>query len=150
MFSDTTNWMLIETHLPDILCVALFICAGTIMPSTVLRRLGTASVKNKLYFALRELGRDVRKVFPLNYIGTVDLRRTIHAETNKTEEFNRFVKWLFLGREGIIAENIRHEQRKVVKYNQMFANLVILHNVESMTRTLKRLQTEGHRIDEEF
>jgi hypothetical protein len=31
--------------------------------------------------------------------------------------------------EGVIAENLRHEQRKIIKYNHLVANLVILHNV---------------------
>ena len=39
--------------LPDMLRVALSIKAGTIMPSTILRRLATYSRKNKLYFAFR-------------------------------------------------------------------------------------------------
>ena len=150
LFSETINWKLIETHVPDMLRVALSIKAGKIAPSTILRRLGTASLKNKLYFAFRELGRVVRTTFLLDYIGSVQLRRTIHAETNKTEEFNQFVKWLFFGGEGVIAENIRHEQRKVIKYNHLVANLVILHNVESMTLTLKDLKERGHHIDHDI
>lgn len=111
--------------------------------------MGTASRKNKLYFAFRELGRVVRTIFLLEYIGDVELRKVIQASTNKSEEFNQFIKWLFFGGEGIIAENVRHEQRKIVKYNQLVANLVILHNVESMTRTLKTMQGEGLPITEE-
>ncbi|WP_348680431.1 Tn3 family transposase, partial [Alcanivorax profundi] len=53
-----------------------------------------------------------------------------------------FIKWLFFGGEGIIAENVRHEQRKIVKYNQLVANMVILYNVEKMTRVLKDLAGE--------
>jgi hypothetical protein len=60
------------------------------------------------------------------------------------------VKWLFFGGEGVIAENIRHEQRKVIKYNHLVANLVILHNVESMTLTLKDLKEHGHHIDHDI
>lgn len=37
--------------------------AGRIAPSTILRKLGTASRKNKLYYAFRELGRVVRTCF---------------------------------------------------------------------------------------
>jgi TnpA family transposase len=48
--------------------VALSIKVGTIMPSTILRRLATYSCKNKLYFAFRELGRVVRTIFLLQYI----------------------------------------------------------------------------------
>ena len=57
LFSTQVEWDLIETMLPDMLRVALSIKAGTIMPSTILRRLATYSRKNKLYFAFRELGR---------------------------------------------------------------------------------------------
>lgn len=150
LFSESINWELIETHLPDMLRIALSIKAGKLTPSTILRRLGTASRKNKLYFAFRELGRVVRTEFLLKYIGDVELRKTIQAATNKSEEFNQFIKWLFFGNQGIIAENVRHEQRKVVKYNQLVANLAILHNVEAMTGVLKEMQGEGLPIDEEI
>lgn len=150
IFSESINWELIETHLPDMLRIALSIKAGKIAPSTILRRLGTVSRKNKLYFAFRELGHVVRTEFLLRYIGDVGLRKTINAATNKSEEFNQFVKWLFFGNQDVIAENIRYEQRKVVEYNQLVANLTILHNVEAMTSELKQMQKEGLPITEEI
>jgi TnpA family transposase len=149
LFRGTIDWELIERHQPDMLRVAISIKVGKITPSMILRRLGTYSRKNKLYFAFRELGRAVRTQFLLKYINDVELRRTIHAATNKSEEFNNFTKWLFFGGEGIIAENIRHEQRKVIKYNQLVANMVILHNVQWMSRKLKELQNDGFPIDEQ-
>ena len=57
---------------------------------------------------------------------------------------------LFFGNQGTISENIRDEQRKIIKYNQLVANMTILHNVEAMTGVLKQLQNEGHLIDEEI
>jgi TnpA family transposase len=45
----------------------------------VLCKLGTASRKNKLYFAFRELGRVVRNIFLLEYIGDEELRSIIQA-----------------------------------------------------------------------
>jgi hypothetical protein len=50
----------------------------------------------------------------------------------------------------IIAENVLHEQRKIVKYNQLVANMIILHNVERMTRVLTQLRGEGVRISAEM
>ena len=150
LFSDTINWKLIETHLPDMLRVAISIKLGKITASTILRRLGTYSRKNKLYFAFRELGKVIRTTFLLRYIGDIDLRQTIQAATNKSEEFNGFTKWIFFGGQGIIAENIQHEQRKVIKYNHLVANMVILHNVERMTRVLKDLKAEGGTISPEL
>jgi len=57
---------------------------------------------------------------------------------------------LFFGGEGIIAENIRHEQRKIVKYNQLVANMVILHNAEQMTQVLKSFTEEGEGITKDI
>jgi TnpA family transposase len=149
LFSDSINWELIDTHLPDMLRIALSIKAGKITPSTILRRLGTKSRKNKLYFAFRELGRVIRTIFLLKYIGDVEIRKKVHAATNKSEEFNNFAQWLFFGSEGIISDNVRHEQRKIIKYNHLVANMVILHNVEAMTRVIRELQEEGMQITQE-
>ena len=148
LFRGTIDWDLLAVHYRDMLRVAVSIKLGKITPSMILRRLGTFSRKNKLYFAFRELGRVIRTMFLLNYINDVELRRSIHAATNKSEEFNNFVKWLFFGGEGIIAENVRHEQRKVIKYSQLVANMVILHNVQWMSRKLKELQVQGYQVGE--
>ena len=150
LFSDGIDWRLIETHLPDMLRVAVSIKLGKITASAILRRLGTYSRKNKLYFAFRELGKVTRTMFLLKYVGNMELRKLIQSETNKSEQFNAFAKALFFGGEGIIAENIRHEQRKVVKYNHLVANMVILHNVVGMSKVLKQMREEGISIDEEI
>ncbi len=91
----------------------------------------------------------MRTLFLLHYIDDVEVRKTINAATNKSEEFNGFVKWAFFAGEGIIAENVQHEQRKIVRYNQLVANLIILHNVEQMTRVLAELRDEGRTIGPE-
>ena len=149
LFGDSIDWTLIETHLHDMLRVTVSIKLGKITASTILRRLGTYSRKNKLYFAFRELGKVVRTLFLLRYIDDVEIRKTIQAATNKSEEFNGFVKWVFFGGDGIIAENVLHEQRKIVKYNQLVANMIILHNVERMTHTLAGLRDEGFVLSSE-
>ena len=148
LFRGTIDWDLIKLHYRDMLRVAVSIKLGRITPSMILRRLGTFSHKNKLYFAFRELGRVIRTLFLLDYISDVELRRSIHAATNKSEEFNNFVKRLFFGGEGVIAENLRHKQRKVIKYSQLVANMVILHNVQWMSRKLKELQSQGYPVGE--
>ncbi len=146
LFGEAIDWKMIETHLPDMLRVVVSIKLGKITASTVLRRLGTYSRKNKLYFAFRELGKVIRTNFLLKFIADATLRNTISAATNKSEEFNSFIKWVFFGGEGIIAENVQHEQRKVVKYSHLAANMVMLHNVHWMTKIIQDLQKEGMTI----
>lgn len=139
---DNINWELIARHLPDMLQIALSIKAGRIAPSTILRKLGTASRKNKLYFAFRELGRVVRTCFLLEYMNSEELRRLIQSATNRCESFNKFAQWVYFASD-LIQENVRDEQLKVIKYIHLIANLLIFHNCKSMTEVLKDMQDEG-------
>jgi len=42
-----------------------------------------------------------------------------------------------------VAEGVRDEQRKLIKYNHLAANLLIFHTLVSMTRGLENLTAEG-------
>jgi TnpA family transposase len=103
-----------------------------------------------LYLAFRELGRVVRTGFLLRYLSDADLRQTIQAATNKSEAFNRFIRWVFFGGEGLIASNNRTLQRKRIKYSHLIANCLIFHNVHAQTRILHQLVQEGYPIDEDI
>lgn len=48
---------------------------------------------------------------------------------------------------GVIAQNDRLEQRKVVKYNHLVANCVIFYNVYNISMAIEKLIKEGHKID---
>ncbi len=149
LFKEVVDWELIEIHWKDLLRVVLSIKAGKISSSTLLRKLGNYSRKNRLYQAFRELGRVVRTAFLLSYISDLELRDQITATTNKVEAYNGFSKWLFFGGEGIIADNDPEEQEKVIKYNDLVANAVIFHNVVDQTRILRELKEEGFPVTRE-
>jgi TnpA family transposase len=150
LFSGAIDWTLIKTHFPDMLRVAISISQGRIRSSTILRKFGTYSLKNKLYWGFCEFGRVVRTVFLLNFISDPELRRTINAATNISENWNEFVQWAAFGGEGVIRHNNREEQRKVIRYNHLVANLVVFHNVVSMTRIFQELVNEGYTITPEI
>ena len=150
LFGDTADWSLIHMHLPDMLRVALSISQGTIRSSTILRKLGTESRKNRLYLAFRALGRVVRTIFLLRFMNDEELRRTISAATNIAEAWNGFVQWVAFGGEGVIRQNNREEQRKIIRYNHLVANLVVFHNVVSMPRVLQDLIDAGYPVTPEI
>jgi Tn3 transposase DDE domain len=89
----------------------------------------------------------VRTVFLLRYLSEIDLRRKIQAATNKSEAFNKFAQWVSFGGNGVIAENVRDEQRKVIKYNHLVANLLIFHTLVTMTKGLHQMGEDGYEID---
>jgi TnpA family transposase len=72
----------------------------------------------------------------------LELRREVTATTNIIESYNAFAKWLSFGGEGVIAENDLDEQQKRLRYNDLVASAVILHNVVDMTRILAHLKAE--------
>ena len=51
------------------------------------------------------------------------------------------------GGSGVIAENVCDEQRKVIKYNHLMANLLIFHTLVTMTRGLQQMREDGYDID---
>lgn len=76
------------------------------------------------------------------------MRREIHAQTNKAEAFNYFVKWIYFGGEAKIWENDPEDQEKAIKYNTLIADMVIFQNVIDQTRVIQDLLNEGYQITE--
>ncbi len=149
LFSDVIDWSLIERHWRDMMQVALSIQAGIILPSMLLRKLGSHNRKNKLYRAFRELGRVLRTLFLLRYISETDLRRTIRAETTKVESFNDFLDWVSFGGP-VTKSGDPVEQNKRIKYMNLVANAVMLQNVVDLTEVLNTLKAEGYPVTREL
>ena len=60
------------------------------------------------------------------------------------------MQWVAFGGEGVIRQNNREEQRKIIRYNHLVANLVVFHNVVSMTRVLQNLIDAGYPVTPEI
>ncbi|MDB4222939.1 Tn3 family transposase [Granulosicoccus sp.] len=150
IFSEGINYDLIRKHYREMLRIVISIKLGKVTASTIIRRLGSEGVRNNLFYAFRELGRVVRTQYLLEYIQDIEMRETVNAATCKSEEFNNFLQWVFFYNNGIIQENLRHEQIKLVKYDHLVANLIILHNVNAMTKVIKRLKRAGFELTPEL
>jgi hypothetical protein len=99
---------------------------------------------------LRELGRVVRTWFLQQYLANLELRHEIQTATTKSERFNKFVRWVSFGGDRVIAENVRDEQRKFIQYNHLVANLLIFHNLVSMTRATRNREADGCPVSDEL
>jgi TnpA family transposase len=146
LFKGVVNWNLIKTHWYDMIRVVLSIKAGKVMPSTLLRKLGSYSKKNRLYQAFLELGKVVRTMFLLDYVSNVALRHEITAITNIVEMYNAFLDWVFFGKLGAITENDPIEQEKRLKYLDLVASAVILQNTVDMSLAIQTLMSQGELI----
>jgi TnpA family transposase len=79
LFGDEIDWNLIATHARDMIQVVLSIQAGRVMPSMLLRKLGTYNRKSLLYRAFRELGRVERTLFVLRFITRSWVSNIVHS-----------------------------------------------------------------------
>jgi TnpA family transposase len=145
-FNRTVYWELIEEHWPDLMQVVLSIHTGKVLPSWLLQKLTTNSPKNKLYLAFRELGRVIRTIFLLKFVSNPVLRRETYSANNKIEAYNGFSRWIFFGGDSIIKPRDPVEYEKRIKYKDLIANAIMLHNVADMTNALHELAQEGHYI----
>ena len=135
LFTGDIDWDLIATHARDMIQVVLSIQAGRVMPSMLLRKLGTYSRRSLLYRAFRELGRVERTLFLLRFFSSAEVRRGIRAETTKIEAYNDFLDWVSFGGP-VIKSGDPVEQEKQLKYASLVANAVMLSNVADLTTVL--------------
>jgi TnpA family transposase len=143
IFRETIDWSVLQTHWQDLMRVVLSIKAGKILPSTLLRKLGNYSRKNRLYQAFGELGRVIRTIYLLNSLESLPLRQQVTSSTNKVEKYNQFTDWITFGGEALLLVYDGEERDKRVKYTDLIANAIMLQNVVELTRALKELKAEG-------
>jgi TnpA family transposase len=126
LYSGTIDWDLIHAHWEDYLRVVLAIQSGHVSASWVLARLNRYSRRNRLYLAFQELGRVVRTVYLLRWIGNDALRACVTDGANKVETFHEFSDFLNFGSQGVLKTNDPDEQEKLTVYNQLVANAVMV------------------------
>jgi TnpA family transposase len=149
LFGDHINWELIKTHWKDMIQVVISIQEGKISSSRLLKILGTYSKKNKLYKAFQELGRVRRSIFLLKYISDPEMQQMITAMANKVESYHNFSEYFRFGSMGMLRTNDPVEQEKMMKYNNIIANAVMLQNVVDITNIINEMIDEGVKIEPE-
>jgi TnpA family transposase len=142
LFTQVVDWDVIERHWHDMMQVVLSIQAGTVLPSMLLQKLGVYSRQSSLYKAFSELGRVERTLFLLDYMSAATLRQQIRAETTKVESYHQLTDWIAFGGP-VLRTGDPVEQEKRIKYRDLVANAISLHNVVDMTNALVALQQEG-------
>jgi len=145
LFTGEIDWDLIATHARDMIQVVLSIQAGRVMPSMLLRKLGTYNRRSLLYRAFRELGRVERTLFLLRFFSNMEVRRVIRAETTKIEAYNDFLDWVSFGGP-VIKSGDPVEQEKQLKYASLVANAVMLSNVADLTTIFASMARDGHPV----
>ena len=128
---------LIETEWNNLLRMATSIKLGICSGSQILKRLNSYSRKNKLYLALRELGRVVKSNMILTYINDPELRQMVQKQLNVVENSNRFSKAIRFGNGGEMFKTEKEDQDIAESCKRLQENSIILHNYMFLTRRLQ-------------
>ena len=148
LFTKQIDWELIESMLPEVLRVVLSSEPDASSPPR------SPGVWQRVHARtnctlLSGTGLRVRTIFLLEYIACIELRRTIPGSHEQKRGVQSVCAMGGLDGGRLLTENTRDEQRKMIKYHHLIANLLIFHNVVTMTRALHTLIAEGHSIHEE-
>ena len=79
-------------------------------------------------------------------ISEPELREEITTATNKVEAYDGFSASLWFGHDAI-ERNDPAEQEKIIKFNSLLANCVVLHTALDMTAVPCKLASEGWDIN---
>ncbi len=148
MIGGTLNIKHIRAHWDEILRLATSIKQGTVTASLMLRKLGSYPRQNGLAVALRELGRIERKLFMLDWLHSVELRRRVHAGLNKGEARNALARAVFFNRLGEIRDRSFEQQRYRASGLTLVTAAVVLWNTVYLERAVKALHDHGQHVDE--
>ena len=150
LFKGVADWATIKTHWKDLMRVMLSVKAGKLMPSTLLKKLNSYSGKSRLYKAFQALGNVTRTLFLLRYVSEPELRQETTACTNKVEQFNQFVDWVFFAKAGVITDNDPLEQEKRLHYLDLVANAIILQNTVDLSQAIQTVSDQGFPVTTEL
>jgi len=73
----------------------------------------------------------------------------IRGATTKIESFNAFRDWVSFGGP-VITSGDPVEQEKRIKYMNLVANVIMLHNVVDLTMVLNQMVASGHQVTEQL
>ncbi len=95
-----------------------------------------------------DAGPELVTLFLLRYISEADFRQSIRAETTKIESFHSFMGWIGFGGP-VIKSGDPVEHAKQMKYIDLVANAIMLHNVVDLTDVLAGMLVDGYTVTKE-
>ena len=110
------------------------------MASLMLRKLGSPPRQNGLAVTLRELGRIQRKLFIMDWLQSVELRRRVNAGLNKGEARNALARAVLFNRLGEIRARSFEQQRYRASGRNLVTAVIVIWNTVNLERVTAALQ----------
>jgi TnpA family transposase len=138
----------LEAQWEEVLRLATSVRTGTVLASTILRKLAAYPRQNGL--ALRELGRIERTLFTLNWLQDPALRRRVTAGLNKGEACHALARAVCFHRLGEIRDRSYENQRHRASGLNLVVAAITLWNAVYLGHAVDTLRAEGTSVPDEL
>ncbi|SEF07583.1 Transposase and inactivated derivatives, TnpA family [Rhizobiales bacterium GAS188] len=134
----------------DIIRLAASIKAGTVAPSTMLKKLGAYKRQNRLDFALGEVGRFERTLFTLDWLESSSQRRACQAGLNKGEARHALARAVYAHRQGRFADRTLENQEHRASGLNLVIAAIAYWNTLYLERAAEHLRGRGETVPHEL
>jgi TnpA family transposase len=140
----------LEAWWEEVLRLATSVRTGTVLASTILRKLAAYPRQNGLALALRELGRIERTLFTLDWVQDPALRRRVTAGLNKGEACHALARAVCFHRLGEIRDRSYENQRHRASGLNLVVAAITLWNAVYLGHAVDTLRAEGTSVPDEL
>jgi TnpA family transposase len=142
LIGGTIDTAVIISQGPLLMRLKASIDAGTVLPSTILRKLAAAGPANALSRALRAIGRIERTLFTLQWLSDPELRQRSHAGLNKGEASNALRRAVFFHRQGEIRDRTFEHQSFRASGLSLITAAIVHWNTVYFARAVEHLRDQ--------
>jgi TnpA family transposase len=138
----------VREHWDEAIRLIASLKAGTVAPSTMLKKLAAYYRQNQLDVALQELGRIERTLFTLDWLESPALRRRCHAGLNKSEQRHFLAQVIGTFKQGRIADRGAEAQQFRASGLNLVIAAIVYWNSTYMADAVAHLRTAGEMVPE--
>ena len=124
--------------------------SGTVLPSTMLRKLAAYERQNQLDLALREIGRVERTLFMLDWLESPTLRRRCQAGLNKSEQRHFLTQAICTFKQGRIADRSHEAQQFRASGLNLVIAAIVYWNSTYIADAVAHLRSIGEDVPDEL
>lgn len=140
----------IREHWNDVVRLVASLKAGTVAPSTMLKKLAAYERQNQLDLALQELGRIERTFFMIDWLETPELRRNCHIGLNKGEQRHALAQAICTFKQGRIADRGSEAQQYRASGLNLLIAAIVYWNSTYMADAVTHLRAAGETVPDDL
>lgn len=149
IFRQTIDCQLIEEQYDQLVKIAASLKNKTAPAHVVLKRLINATPADHISKALSQLGRIIKTIFILKYLGDEKMRRKIQKQLNRGEQRHGLAKWLFFADCGEFRTGDYEEIMNKVSCLSLLSNAALIWNTIEIGKIIEQLRLSGEEIKDE-